>query len=162
MLGSFDDLVAMLTKEDVPYEATPSKRSVRIATHRGGVDGVQVIRWQSEDGVVQFIQSVIGGVPVDRLPAIAEAVARLNHALPIPGLDLGHDNGLVAYRLILWMTPDGEVEPDAVRACFRFAARTGSDMVAILARVAAGEAEASDVVNDARRAAAPPTPHSLD
>jgi hypothetical protein len=162
MITSFDELVALLVADRVPHEASPAERSVRIPTRQRGVDGVQIIRWQPEDGVVQFIQSVAAGIDEARLPALADAIARLNHVLPVPGLDLGHAGGLVSYRVALPLLPRGKVEPDEIRACFRYAVRTGGALAATVARLAAGELRPEDAVADARNAVVPPTPHAAD
>lgn len=162
MVASYDELVALLVADKVPHEPSPTERSVRIPTRGRGVDGVQVIRWQPQDGVVQFIQSVAGNLPDDRLPALAEAVARINHVLPVPGLDLGHETRILAYRVALPLLPRGSVSAEEIRACFRYAVRTASALAATLARVAAAEIPPEAAVADARNALVAPTPHPSD
>ncbi len=142
----------LLIRDGVLYQGDPAANAVRIPTQRDGLEGVQVIRWQEHDGVLQYIQSLLRDVPEDRLAALEGAVTRLNHALAWPGLDLHHAGRLVCYRLVLPLAPRGSVEPREVRACFGAAVRAGALLTPALRRVIAGEVAPADVVAEVRQA----------
>lgn len=150
-ISSYQELVNLLAKDGVQHEADAGSRSARILTEQNGLSGVQLIRWQEEDGVLQFIQSMPVEVADDKLPAIENAVARLNHALAWPGLDINHEYHMVAYRVVLPLLPRGSVLPEEIRACFRLAVKTAADLTPSLLRVLSGETAPANVLADAQR-----------
>jgi hypothetical protein len=151
-IASYQDLVDFLQSERVPHELEPATQSAQIPTEQKGVRGVQVIRWQTEDGVIQFIQSMLRDIPEARLPAVESAVARLNHALAWLGLDLNHERFVLAYRLAVPFLPRGAVEGAEIQSGFRAAAKAGAELTPLLARVVAGELAPEAVVAEARKA----------
>ena len=155
VLKSFSDLVDYLRAERVPHEPTAASKSVHIPTEDGGV---QIIRWQDEDGLIQFIQSMLRNLPAERMPALESAVARLNHALAWVGLDLNHEHGLLSFRLAVPLMPGGTIEASAIPSGFRVAVRAAARLMPILTRVAAGELTADAVVAETRRTVFAPDP----
>ena len=83
---------------------------------------------------------------------VSDALTRLNHALAIPGFDLNHEHGLIAYRLYLPIYPRGSVRPNEVQAMFRLTVKTAADFFPTLRRIVAGEIKPEDVVDEAKRA----------
>lgn len=150
-ISSYQDLVNLLVKDGVQHEADAASKSARILTEQNGLSGVQLIRWQEEDGVLQFIQSMPIEVADDKLAAIESSVARLNHALAWPGLDVNHEYHMVAYRVVLPLLPRGLVLPQEIRACFRLAVKTAADLTPTLLRVITGVTAPADVLADAQR-----------
>ena len=159
-IASYQDLVGFMDREAVPHQVEPASLSVRIPTEQKGIQGVQIIRWQPDDGVVQFIQSMLRDIPEARLPALESAIARLNHALAWLGLDLNHSRRLLAYRLAIPFLPRGYVEPREIQAGFRAAAKAGADLAAALARVVSGELAPEAIVGEVRATQATPATSS--
>jgi hypothetical protein len=156
-IKSYRELLELLAHDGVMHQGDAAARLVRIPTERDGLEGVQLIRWQDQDGVVQFIQSMIADVPEERIGAVEGAVARLNHVLAWPGIDLNHTGRLLAYRIALPLRPRGGVEPREVRTCFTTAVRAAALLVPSFQRVLAGAVAAADVVEDVRRTLAAAT-----
>jgi hypothetical protein len=127
-LRTFDDLVELLIRDQVPFTRAEFD-AVGIATEAGR----QLIRWRAENGVVQLIQEVGPAAP-DRLGAVAELVTRLNHILLVPGLDLSHDRGLVSFRLVLPLAARDGVGAAEIRAHFRYAVRMARVLAPLLAQ----------------------------
>jgi hypothetical protein len=150
-VGSFQELIALLDEGKVMHRSDPESSAVQILTEQRGVEGMQVIRWQELDGVLQFIQSVPLTAPAERIAAVAEAVARLNHALAIPGLDYDQDRNLLAFRTYLPIFPRGAVGGDEVQAMFRITVKTAVDLLPTLRRVCEGDIAPADVLADAQR-----------
>jgi hypothetical protein len=160
-IASFADLVHLLERDGVFHQVDVDESTVQIATQRGSLDSVLIIRWQEVDGVVQFIQAVPLEVPASRLAAVVDAVTRLNHVLAIPGFDVNHDRRMLAYRLYLPIYPRGAVRAAEIQAMFRLTVKTAADLMPVLARVIAGETHPEGVVADAQREYAaqnPPPP----
>lgn len=160
-VSSYQDLVRLLAEDGVPHQTLPEEHSVYVPTEHKGREGVQLIRWQEGDRVVQFIQSMPIEVPPDRIAAVESAVTRLNHALSWSGLDLNHDTRSVAYRLFLPLVPRGSVYPEEIKTCFRVAVQTAANLVPTLQRIVSGELAPADVVADGGKvlpAAAGPGP----
>lgn len=150
-ISSYQDLVNLLAKDGVQHEVDAASKSARIRTEQNGIVGVQLIRWQEEDGVLQFIQSMPVEVEDDRMAAIESAAARLNHALAWPGLDVNHEYHMVAFRVVLPLLPRGFVLPQEIRACFRLAVKTAADLTPTMLRVLTGVTSAADALADAQR-----------
>jgi hypothetical protein len=151
LVKSFADLLALLARDGVPHEPNPTARSVHIPTEHKGVAGVQLVRWQDADAVLQFIQSMSVEIPEDRVAAVASATLRLNHALAWPGLDLDEDSRRLAFRVVLPLLPRGGVEPREIQTCFRIAVSAAADLGLVLQRVASGAMAPTDIVAEVAR-----------
>lgn len=151
-IGNFPDLVKLLEKDGVLHKTDLPEQTVQIPTQRGEMDSVLLMRWQDSDGVIQFIQALPMEIPADKLLLASDALARLNHALAIPGFDLNHQHGLIAYRLYLPIYPRGSVRPNEIQAMFRLTVKTAADFFPTIRRIVAGEIKPEDVVDEAKRA----------
>ena len=151
-IGNFLDLIKLLEKDGVLHKTDQAEQTVQIPTQRGELDSVLLMRWQESDGVIQFIQALPMEVPADKLDLASDALTRLNHALAIPGFDLNHQHGLIAYRLYLPIYPRGAVKPNEVQAMFRLTVKTAADFFPTIRRILAGEIKPVDVVDEAKKA----------
>lgn len=162
LVSSYQDLVNLLTRQDVKHEAEPSSKSVHIPTVWRNIEGVQVIRWQERDNVIQFIQSTPITVPDDKIPAMESAIAQLNHIMALPGIDLNHKGHIVGYRMALTIMPRGGVLPQEIQSCFRIALQTATGLTPTLHRIVTGEITPEQAVADAQKEFAgqnaPPAP----
>jgi hypothetical protein len=164
LVKSYQDLLRLLDQQGVPHQTDASTKSVSISTERNGISGVQLIRWQDEDGVLQFIQSLPIEVPETQFGVVESAIARLNHGLAWPGLDLNYELRMLAYRLVAPILPRGSLQPREVQAYFELALKLATDLCPTLSRVVSGETKPADVVADAQKefaraaAAAPAAP----
>lgn len=159
-IASYSELLELLAREGVLHQARTEEKSVTIPTEKGTLDGMLLMRWQDSDGVIQFIQSMPLEIAEDKLALVESAIARLNHALALPGFDLNHEYRLLTYRQVLPIYPRGYVHPGEIQAMFRVTVKTASDFLPTLARVLRGEGTLGNIVADAQRdaeaAAAPP------
>lgn len=162
VINSYQDLLNLLTHDGVIFTAEPQVQTVRVSTQMRGIEGEQLIRFQDDDGVMQFIQWMpLTNIPQSAMPAVESAVSRLNHLLAVPGLDINHQHRFVAYRVALPILPGLGVAAEIVRACFRIAVKSGMDLVPTLRRIISGELQPEGVLEDAARemmAVAPPPP----
>jgi len=149
-INRYEDLLDLLRKDGVLHQANLEDLSVTIPTGRGELRGVLVIRWQSEQGVAQLVQSLPFTVPADRVSAYEAALARLNHALLIPCFGLNHETNTPYYRLALPLFAGRPPRVEDVRAAFRTAVKTAADFLPALRRVAAEGANPETIVADAR------------
>lgn len=163
-IASYRELLDLLAREGVLHQARTEEKSVTIPTEKGTLDGMLLMRWQDSDGVIQFIQSMPLEIAEDKIALVESAIARLNHALALPGFDLNHDYRLLTYRQVLPIYPRGYVHPAEIQAMFRVTVKTASDFLPTLARVLRGEGTLGNIVADAQRdaeaAAAPPPPEA--
>lgn len=163
-IASYRELLDLLAREGVLHQARTEEKSVTIPTEKGTLDGMLLMRWQDSDGVIQFIQSMPLEIAEDKIALIESAIARLNHALALPGFDLNHEYRLLTYRQVLPIYPRGYVHPAEIQAMFRVTVKTAADFLPTLARVLRGEGTLGNIVADAQRdaeaAAAPPQPEA--
>lgn len=149
-IARYDDLLALLTRDRVPHQADPEGRSAAIPTARGPLTGVLVLRWQEEQGVLPFIQTLPVTVPPDRVSAVESALARLNHALILPGFGINHEARTLYYRVLMPLFPGRPPRDEDVRTMFRAVVKTAADFLPALRRVALEEGNPETVVADAR------------
>lgn len=149
-ITSYDDLLDLLRKDGVLHQADVADRSITIPTGRGELRGVLMMRWQGEQGVLQLVQSLPFKVPDERLSAYESALARINHALLIPGFGYNHEVGSAYFRVALPMFPGRPLRAEDVRAAFRTAVKTSADFLPALRRVALEGAAPNTIVADAR------------
>ena len=151
-IASFNDLTQLLDRDGVFHKTDEADLTVQIPTQRGTLDSVMLVRWQESDGVIQFIQAIPLAISDEKLPAVVDAVTRMNHVLAVPGFDMNHARKLLAYRLYLPIYPRGSVKAPEIQAMFRLAVKTASDFLPVFSRVVSGEVKAEDVVAEAQKA----------
>lgn len=152
LISSFQDLTQLLDRDGVFHKTELADKTVQIPTQRGTLDSVMIVRWQDADGVIQFIQGLPLEVPDDKLGAVVDAVARLNHVLAIPGFDINHQRKILAYRLYLPIYPRGSVKSAEIQAMFRLTVKTAADLMPVFSGVIAGTVRPEDVVAEAQKA----------
>lgn len=145
-LASFDDLVALLTHDNVPHQADAAQGRVVIPTESGPLVGEMLLLWEADSPVVQFIHPLDFEVPMERIAAAESAIARINHALVLPGFGLDHDHRYLYYRLSTPRRPDGTLLPDEVERLFRTTVNTARDFFLPLQAVALRGADPANVV----------------
>ncbi len=150
-IASYPDLLELLAREGVLHQARTEEKSVTIPTEKGALDGMLLMRWQESDGIIQFIQSLPLEIPADKIAAMESAIARLNHALALPGFDLNHEYRMLTYRQILPIYPRGYVHPAEIQAMFRVTVKTAADFLPTLSRILRGEGKLENIVADAQR-----------
>ncbi|MCE9577010.1 MAG: YbjN domain-containing protein [Deltaproteobacteria bacterium] len=96
-LGCFADLVAAVAAQGLPHRAVAPQ--VEVQVHRPPVVGAITLIWSAQVPTVQLLH-VIAHPPANR-PALLDAIARINHALPRPGFGLAPDGDALYFRLVL-------------------------------------------------------------
>ena len=135
-IDTYEDLLAVLQRDSVLHRANRDDNSVQIPTQKNGIEGVMVIRWQEDDGMLQFIQSLPIEVPEDRVDSMARAICRLNHALPAPGFNMNVETRTVYYRLPVPLAPLGYVWDKQIQTYFAATLRNAVQFVSALSRIA--------------------------
>lgn len=148
---TYGELLALLNHDGVPHQANITTKEVVIPTQKGALDSVLLIRFQEEQGVLQFIQLLTLEVPPERIPAVESALARLNAVLVVAGFELSHETRRLAYRATLPLFPRGGLLSSEIQAYFRMAVKTASDFLPTFARIAEGQAGPETVVDEAKR-----------
>ena len=149
-IRDYAGLLKLLEKDAVPFQAQVEERSVRIGTKKGQLEGVMLIRWQDQDGVAQFIQSIPFETPEEKVPAVESAIVRINHAMALPGFGFHHKVRVPYFRLTAPLHPGVGLSDKEIRAYFSTCLRLASQFFPALKRVALEDADPSTVVADAR------------
>lgn len=111
MLTSFADVVALLQRQNAPHRANPEQSLVELPVKNPPLEGWLVVRWEKQ-GLVQFIVVLDMKIEPARMAAAESAVARMNHALILPGFGLNHATGALYYRIVLPRHEDKMSEDD--------------------------------------------------
>ena len=94
---------------------------------------------------------------MNRQAAVNEAVIRLNHASPVPGLGINLDAGSLYYRMSPTTAPEGGIRPAKIRTVFRHTLNQAAALHRIMQSVIDGRTAPEDVVGHYNRAGADST-----
>jgi hypothetical protein len=97
ILRAFDDLIAAVVGQGLPHEVDRAAQRVVLPVRRPPVVGTIAMTWAA--AALQLVHVLDGVDGAVRFSALADAIARINHALPEPGFGL--DGGVVYFRLAL-------------------------------------------------------------
>lgn len=151
LVSSFQDLLDLLRRDNVMHQPNVAAGEVLIPTQRGQLDSVLMMRWQDEEGVLQFVQPLSVEIPAERMAAIAQAVTRLNPALAIAGFELSYERRRLAFRTTLPLMPRGGLLPAEIQTYFRITVKTAADFVPTFGRIASGHSAPETIIADAQR-----------
>lgn len=151
LVRSYQELLDLLRRDNVMHQPNLAAGEVLIPTQRGQLDSVLMMRWQTEESVLQFVQPLAFEIPAERMQAMAVALSRLNPALAISGFELSYERRRVVFRTTLPLMPRGGLLPGEIQMYFRITVKTAADFLPTLSRVAAGQASPDTIVADATR-----------
>ena len=134
-INSFDDLVEILQKENVPFRADRDNQVVELAVHTGPLHTEMVIRWEAQLVLAQFIVAFPLHVPVERLGPVEHALAVLNHRLIMPGFGVDNEKRLLYFRLVTPRQDDGSMSYDQINRLVSAAVDTLLDFYPLLVGV---------------------------
>lgn len=117
-IADFEGLVNLLNRDGVTHKTNLENKSVTIPTEKGTIDGVLVIRWDTQQSIVHFIQPLMMTIPNDKLDAIESAMMRLNHGMPYPGLGINHAMNGPYFRMSVPVVNNRGLMDREVRAYF--------------------------------------------
>lgn len=147
LIRTFDELLEVLKADRAPHQPDKDgKPMVLIPTALAPIDGFMAIRWSASEGVVHFMQSMNLTVEADRLAAAYEAIARLNHGLPVSGLGIVSRSNEIYFRLTVPISPRGGITPEETRTYFRFTLQQAAQVHPVIEAVLEGKIEAEHVV----------------
>lgn len=146
LLTNFSDLLNLLTKDKIPHQVDRQQQRVSIPTKSGVLEGELLIEWDVSNPIVQVIQPLPFLVPENRIAACESAIARINHALMLPGFGLNHASCLLYYRLSIPRRSDGSFPVDELQLLFRTAISAARDFYLPLAGVVLQEQNPENVI----------------
>jgi len=149
-ITTYEELLALLQRDEVLHQPELRTKTVTIPTKRGELDGVMVLKWQDQDGVMQLIQTLPFEVPEDRVTELESALCRINHELALPGFGFNHEHRAAYYRMAAPTQPGGGLDAAEIRMYFEAVLRLSADFYKALKRVASEEASAVTVLADAQ------------
>lgn len=147
LIRSFDDLLKLLDNDSVTHQTERDEQIVLIPVAKAPIDSTMMIRWAEDDGVVHFVQTMDLEAPEQRMNAVREAIARMNHASPVPGLGINPDARVLYFRMSPTTAPIGGISPEKVRTCFSHTLEQAAAMHNIMNAVIEGRVAAEDVVD---------------
>ncbi|WP_197443757.1 YbjN domain-containing protein [Maioricimonas rarisocia] len=139
LLTSFDDVVTILERDAVSHQANAEQQFVTIPTRRNGFQGVMLIRWAASDGVLHFVQNLPLEVPDERHSDLAEAMVRLNHAYPVPGLGFNHVTKTAYFRMTVPIQPRGGLTDREMTTYFNYALQQAINLAPTVKAVIDGD-----------------------
>lgn len=137
MLQTFEDLIAALDRAHIPHVVDTPSQTVEVPAGAAGQGLMLLIRWLPGQDLLQLLLPLAILAPDDRVPAMLDAINRVNHALVMPGLCLEPRRHLVFYRLVVpRRVPEGSLSEPELRAAMQTALNTARDFAEPLRLVA--------------------------
>ena len=147
-ISSYDELVGFFATSGLQHQAEPDQSLIKVPTRQGPLDGVLFIRWEANEQVVHFVQTINIEIPEARLSALALAIAILNHALPLPGFGLNTGLRNCYFRITMPIRPDGTISKQEIQGLFNLVVRNASEHFAVLHDVAQKGADPMQILAD--------------
>lgn len=145
MLRSFDDLVHLIEGLGLPHHAEPEQSAIEVGTRIRGEPARMVIVWDPRATLLHVIHPLPMPTPAERAPALCEAIARVNHALVMPGFGWNPQDGGLYYKLVVPRHPDGALPSEDADRAVRTVLASVRDLLPALRAVASG-ADPADVL----------------
>ena len=145
-IGDFAELLAMLEADRVPHRADAATQLVEIPTRLASEDATLLIVWDRDEHLVQLIQPLPFEVPTGAVPAVEDALVRINHALKMPGFGLNLASRYAYFRLAVPRRIDGTLAPGELRRLCGVTVSTAREYEGALRGVALDGERAADVL----------------
>jgi hypothetical protein len=146
-ISSFDELAAFFAESGLVQESVPEQATIKLPTRKDTLDGVLFIRWEPEQQVVHFVQSLNIALTQERLEPFALAIALLNHVLPFPGFGINVPQGYSYYRVSMPLRPEGTLTKKEIQGLFNLSVRMASEHRPALAAVAENNADPMSILS---------------
>lgn len=134
-ITTFDELLALLKAENVPFRGNRDTQVVEIGVNSGPLSTEMVIRWEIRLVLAQFIVAFPYRVPPVRFQKIEHTISLLNHRLIWPGWCLDPNNQLLYYRLVVPRGDDGGMDVDHIQRLSETAIDTVIDFLDMLVQI---------------------------
>jgi hypothetical protein len=135
-VGSFDELLAFLGAEGASFRHDATAQIVQLSTRDAG--GPVFVRWERNLPYVQIVATVIRDVPEERVREVIDALARLNHAVPLPGFGIDLTRRQVYFRATLVGGNEG-LPIEVLKRGILAVLSNARDFTPPLARIVAGD-----------------------
>lgn len=145
MLTSFEDLVAFLESQSIPHRVVQGQQKVVIPTRAKDIESELAILWGHEHSIVQCIHSLPFKIREERISEMEGAIARINHALMLPGFGIDHENRYVYYRMMIPLR-NHSASVTELEELFRTCVSTSSNFYILLSEVNSGKVDAHEVI----------------
>lgn len=146
LVRSASEVFALLVADGVPHRADPELGQALIPTRLGDEEALLTLRWGSVEGMLQLFQDMGEAVSPEAMPAVEEAISRLNHAMPVPGFGVNPGTSRLYYRLTVPLQQGVSLPAPALRALFSAAVKNASDFLPVLRAVSRGELPPAEVL----------------
>lgn len=147
LVATYDDLVAFLTAEQAPFRHDPAAQVVQISIRSAPLEGFCYLRWERQLPYIQIILPIITDVPADRAGEVIDALARVNHAIALPGFGYDFAKNFVYFRLTVAYEKEG-VAGSLLRRMILSAVSNGRDFLTPLRAISAPGGEPGSRILD--------------
>jgi hypothetical protein len=135
---SYEELVSFLSDERAPLSQDRDAQVVKIPARSEPLDGFVYLRWEKNLPYIQVIVPMLLDVPEARAAEVIDALARVNHAIALPGFAYDHAKRFVYFRLTLALDAEG-IRTDLLRRMILGAVANARDFILPMQAVVRGE-----------------------
>jgi hypothetical protein len=148
ILNSLADAAASMERGNVVLRVEPERDRI-LASAGKGLPGEVAIIWDEQRALVQCLYPFPFQIPAERTAAVADAIARINHALVLPGLGMDHASRLAYCRIVSPRREDGSLTVRELQRVVGATLSTARDMLQALEEVATAKLEPAAVLDRA-------------
>lgn len=138
VIRTFEQLVAFFDRSRVPHRVDRVRQLVELPGRHYTLPGHLVIKWEQPAPFFQITQTVIEGVPVDRMRELATAIVMLNHRLEMGGFGFAPAARALYFRLTVPVFPSDGVNPTILAPLGQGVVRNGLEFLPAFNDVIAG------------------------
>lgn len=143
---TFADLVALVRALGLPHATNAEQQAVQVETTVRGEKGTMLVWWDRGARLAHFVHPLAVSIPPERVPAVLDALARINFASVLQGFVLDPHARKVSFRFVIPRRPDGSLTAGEVDRAARVALQAVHDWLPALRAVSMGGAEPEDVL----------------
>jgi hypothetical protein len=146
VVASFVDLVALVQTLGLPHTANAEQQAVQVETTVRGEKGQMLVLWDPRAQLLHFVHALEVTVPEERVPAVVDAIARINFASVLQGFTFDHRTRRATYRFVVPRRVDGILLALEVDRAANAVLGAVGDYLPALRAISMGGAEPDDVL----------------
>ena len=144
-ISTFEEMCEFFERENVGFEVDDAAPFICLDLHHGGLNNAIVLRWDADDGVLHFIESLPIDIPKDRFSDVESAMLRINHVNVYPGLGMNYNHDIAFFRMTMLLVPRGFLHEHEIRVCLDFTMRQTERWFPKINAVVNGEIRSDDL-----------------
>ncbi len=151
-LENLEALLYQLKQRDIPCQKIENEPHIRLVTRLEDQEGSLHVRWQAAEEIIQLVHIMPLTIPKKHMEKMLILLNRINLTLPVMGLAINEDNGMVMHRFSVFLDRDKTISFEMIYALIGLSIRLTKEIYPKLQKsmTAAAESGFSDLFDSLR------------